>query len=93
MATDKNSKSRSEAEIQAKLANLRAKGKPGPVELPGDLMVTAQPPTVAQLHSCHFGPIQCAACQTLCFDLLCLAQSSAANGRFSRELKKPVLKA
>ena len=51
MATNENTKKqKTEAEIQAMLANLNARGKPGPVVLPGDLMVmTAQPPTVAQL--------------------------------------------
>ncbi len=51
MATNENTKKppKTEAEIQAMLANLRARGKPGPVVIPGDLMVTAQPPTVAQL--------------------------------------------
>ena len=49
MATDKNSKIRTEAEIKAMLEKAAARGKPGPVVLPGDLMVTAQPATVAQL--------------------------------------------
>ena len=49
MATDKNTKIRTEAEIKAMLEKAAARGKPGPVVLPGDLMVTAQPATVAQL--------------------------------------------
>ena len=44
MATDKNSKIRTEAEIQTMLEKAAARGQPGPVVLPGDLMVmTAQP--------------------------------------------------
>lgn len=50
MATYENSKIRTEAEIQASLKKATARGKPGPVILPGDLMVMpAQLPTVAQL--------------------------------------------
>lgn len=51
MATDENTKKpKTEAEIQASLVKAAARGKPGPVVLPGDLMVmTAQPPMVAQL--------------------------------------------
>lgn len=50
MATHENTKKpKTEAEIQAMLANLKSRGKPGPVVLPDDLMVTAQPPTVEHL--------------------------------------------
>ncbi len=51
MANNENTKKpqKTEAEIQAMLANLRARGKPGPVVIPGDLMVMAHPPTFAQL--------------------------------------------
>ena len=49
MADNKNTK-KTEVEIQAMLAKVSARGKTGPVVLPGDLMImAAQPPTVAQL--------------------------------------------
>lgn len=40
MATNKNTKPRTEAEIQAMFAKANGKGKPGPVVLPAELMVT-----------------------------------------------------
>lgn len=50
MATNKNSKIQTEAEIQASLKKAAARGKPGPVTLPGDLMITkAYPVAIAQL--------------------------------------------
>lgn len=50
MATNENSKIRTEAEIQASLKKAAARGKPGPVIFPSDLMVMpAQLLTVAQL--------------------------------------------
>lgn len=49
-AYENTKKPKKESEIQAQLANLRARGKPGPVVLPGNLMITkAQQTTIAQL--------------------------------------------
>jgi TrfA protein len=50
MATVKNTKKRTEAEIQAMFAKANGKGKPGPVEFPGDMVMAAQQPAeIAQL--------------------------------------------
>lgn len=84
MATVKNTKPRTEVEIQAMLAKANGKGKPGPVELPGEIVMAAQPTEITQL------PPWAEALRCLPNEIVRSALFNARNRNLTREYLKDI---
>lgn len=84
MAIKKNNKPRTEAEIQALFAKANSKGKPDPVELPGEIAMAAQPIEITQL------PPWAEALRCLPNEIVRSALFNARNRNLTREYLKDI---